>query len=51
MLYKKDIFIVKNKVFIVTYNDEVVPDAKQLPHVFTRGLMLHHLREERDEVR
>ena len=31
-------------------NDEVVPDAKQFPHVLTRGLVLHCLGEQRDEV-
>ena len=34
-----------------TYDDEVVPDAEELPHVLARGLVLHGLREECDEVR
>lgn len=31
-------------------DDEVIPNAKQLPHVFTRRLVLHRLSEQRDEV-
>ena len=33
-----------------TYDYEIVPDSKEFPHVDTRGLVLHGLREERDEV-
>ena len=34
----------------MTYNYEVVPNAEQFPHVGAVGLVLHRLREERDEV-
>ena len=34
-----------------TYDDEVVPDSEDLPHLFLVGLMLHRLREECYEVR
>ena len=36
---------------LLTYNDKVVPDAEQFPHVFTAGLVLHRLGEQRDEIR
>lgn len=35
----------------MTYNDKVVPDAEQFPHVDRARLMLHRLCEKRDEVR
>lgn len=34
----------------LTYNDEVVPNSEELPHVDCTWLVLHRLREERDEV-
>ena len=34
----------------ITYDDEVVPDAEQFPHVEGAGLVLHRLGEQRDEV-
>ena len=34
----------------MTYNYEVVPNAEQFPHIVAVGLVLHRLREERDEV-
>ena len=35
---------------VSTYDYEVVPDAQQFPHILAGGLVLHRLREERDEV-
>lgn len=34
-----------------TYDDEIVPDPKKLPHIITCSLILHHLGEQSDEVR
>ena len=36
---------------IWTYDDEIVPNAEQFPHIDRAGLVLHRLREQRDEVR
>ena len=35
---------------MVTYDDKVVPHPEELPHIYRARLVLHRLREQRDEV-
>ena len=34
----------------MTYNDEIVPNSEQFPHIDGTWLVLHGLREQSDEI-